>query len=283
MKYNPTPITIVSAIRLMRAAMLTFIGCVSLVSSSHAIVMNFDPPYWTGNLISQGGTTKWTGGYGGDLRVVANTIDGTGQMLAVVTQGYTNAYFNASTADLGNPFINTSSEVLLSLKYAKTTSNASMTGNEISRFWLGNGGNAPFMLEFEDNGAIGYKSGNIQYYITTDGSLSTSKTAAFNLFAVGAWNDISADLNYATNTYTLSVNGVAQFGGSAISFINTTSANLTPNIFWTVDNNANTGLAFDNLSLSVVPEPSTISILSLFAPMIVCVGVMRARLHKQLQ
>ena len=234
-----------------RIGALATVCLLALASPSFAILMTFDSPgYSLGNVIGQGaGTTKWTSGYGSNLQVVNDTVTGSGQMLQVATVGFTNAYFNPTTADLGGlAFSNTTSEIRFSLDLAMTTVGS---GTE-SRLYIGNGTSAPFMLEFEGNGLLLFKSGATSYYATKDGSANTVGTGnTVVTAAANSWVNIQATLNYATNTYKLAVNGVDQNLGATVTslgFANTTSANLTQNLLLTT-NNGSTGVSFNNLSL----------------------------------
>lgn len=177
--------------------------------------------------------------------------------------------FSPSSTDLGGTFSNTSSQLSFSFEYAEVGSTSGAT-TSLLRLSFGNSGTPTTQIEFLSNGTIDFETNNgspTTGYVTSNGSASTSSSNGNDLIVGNSvWATLSGTLNYATDTYTLSVNGVAQqFStyGTNIPFANTTPADMTSalNLRDFYSSTSLVPTALDNISVALVPEPGIESLL----------------------
>lgn len=242
------------------------LGVLLTSTSARALLINFND-YAAGSLAGQPASgTKWSGG-GSYFQVTSGA--GVDSSNAVVTQPLTTgaqaSAFTPSTTDL--PGFNGSSssvEISFQFRYLSAPGSDSSTFASLqfgytsstamaARFWLRN------------DGRLGYSDGG-----TTPSVLLTNPTN---------WNTVTAIVDYATQTYTFSLNGVPyvnQSNDSVFDFRGPTTAST----FRILDHGSETawiGAAFDNIGMTVVPEPTTAALIVLTA------GLYLVRKRKSLQ
>lgn len=103
-----------------------------------------------------------------------------------------------------------------------------------------------------------------RFYITSEGRLGFNNGATAVLVSnldindTTTWTTVAASLNFATQTYTFSVNGTSYSTGGGTSVFSfrglTDAADLR---LTNVGSVSSKSIAFDNISLVVVPEPSS--------------------------
>lgn len=252
---------------LLALLVLALTGCLSEAS---AVLIDFetDSGYQVGNLYNQPGTagaTKWGATSNGSNYSLINVTAGAGVAgsQAVVAQAHATAtssvYQYVPTAtDLGGVFSNASSQIAFSfqLKWDSLGPSGLYTG----RFFVGNtlssqGGDV-LRLSWGANGQL--------IYTLSDSSVRFAMNAGGTSFAAaaGVFYTISGVLDYATKSYTLSVNGVQQTdsaGLSNISFANAAGPNVNQNFELQTQLNNNAGFrpwTVDDINYALVPEPS---------------------------
>lgn len=265
--------------------------------TAHAIMIDFESAsgysttggttgsytaYTAGNLGGQGGTTKWSGptnntssNYTDLAHVVTDPANASNQVLQTQvmpggnTMGVTLFRYYPSTGaggDLVNAFNASSSILNYSFQVRLDTAAATTAA---MRYYFGSGmgsGLQLLQLELVANGVANNNS-LFKYSDGTNTNLASAITTT-----VGSWLNVSGQINYATNTYTLFLNGTQQLGSNsqtdlgfyykapATSFadgVTGTSIGTKDAVFGFRDLNPNVSTSLDNLSLSVVPEPQT--------------------------
>lgn len=241
--------------------------------NAHAIVIGFESSegYSTtggtggnGNLKGQPSSgTAWTNATTiANLVVTANAgTTGTDQALVANASGAAGFYaFSPTNLDLGGTFSSTSSQLAFSFDYNLSATLAAQTGVSIIRIGTTSGNVLSFSL-FSD-GMITFSDGSATNpYVKAANGTTNFQAAA------GVYYTIGGVIDYATQTYTLTVNGVAQSGGAdgVISFRASSSANW--NDFNISSVNVTSGnwrpYSIDNVSYALVPEPSTLALMIL--------------------
>jgi len=248
------------------------LGITLPAQNAHAIVIGFEASegYSTtggagdnGNLKGQPSSgTAWTNGTTvANLVVTANAgTTGTDQALVANASGASGFYtFSPTNLDLGGTFSSTSSQLAFSFDYNLSATLAAQTGVSIIRIGTTNGNVLSFSL-FSD-GMITFSDGSANPYVKTANGTTNFQAAA------GVYYTIGGVIDYAAQTYTLTINGVAQSGGadSVISFRASSSANW--NDFNISSVNVTSGnwrsYSIDNVSYALVPEPSTLALMIL--------------------
>lgn len=238
--------------------------------AARAVVINFESSsgYATGNLIGQtqtGTGHAWRGASGDNASVLRVTSDGNGgQYLksynVVTAVGGPNFIFDTTSADLGGtvsaPFNNQSSRVAFdfSFRYDDTLAASSSAG---VRFYVGSTSAPAMTLEFLTNGQINYNNGTTNYKVQTAGATTFTATT-------GTWINVSGLVDYSTQRYSIFFNGVEQIGGSSIggglSFrnVNATGQSAVLLLRDLASGTSNfVGYSLDNITLAMVPEPSS--------------------------
>lgn len=234
----------------------------ALIPNANAILIGFEAGegYSAGNLKGQPSSgTTWTNASAGAGLLVTAGAGTSGSQAAVANNTASNFYsFAPSNADLGGTFSPTTSKLAFSFDY-KLSANATYLG--IAYFRIGTTNGNVLRLSFYNNGNIVFSNGV--------GS-STAKVAngTDNFFgAAGIYYSISGELDYFTQTYTLSVNNVAQSvgGNSNFGFVSSSSSNGNDlNILSVNTADANwRSYSIDNISYAAVPEPTTSALLFL--------------------
>lgn len=242
------------------------LGILLTSTSARALLINFND-YAAGDLAGQPASgTKWSGG-GSYFKVTSGA--GVASSNAVVTQllttGAQASSFSPSTTDL--PGFNGSSsslEISFQFRYLSAPGSDSSTFASLqfgyasstamaARFWLRN------------DGRLGYSDG-----INTPSLILTNPTG---------WNTVTAILDYAAQTYTFSLNGIQYVNQSNESVFDFRGPTTT-STFRILDHGLETawiGAAFDNIGMTVVPEPTTMALIVLTA------GLYLIRKRKSLQ
>lgn len=217
-----------------------------------------------GNLKGQPSSgTTWTNATAiANLVVTANAgTTGADQALVANASGAAGFYtFTPTNLDLGGTFNSTSSQLAFSFDYNLSAAVSAQTGVSIIRIGTTSGSVLSFSL-FSD-GMITFSDGAATNpYVKTANGTTNFQAAA------GVYYTIGGIIDYATQTYTLTVNGVAQSGGAdgVISFRASTST--VWNDFNISSVNVTSGnwrsYAIDNISYALVPEPSTLALVVL--------------------
>jgi hypothetical protein len=246
------------------------------ISSAQAILIDFESPDYTttggaspasvGNLQGQGATTKWSaGGTSGTTRVVAGTGVGGSQGLTgqAVTADNISYSFLPSSADLGGGTFNGSSSILAYSYEMNIASTVPASALIVNQFSAANNSGQSVRISLESSGHIQIRNGGTAVYAMTTSGGATK-------FAVGAsFVNISGMIDYGTKTYTLAVDGVSQLvagGGSSADFAFVFSGASTASFFYTSENGLNANWRasnIDNLNIVIVPEQSTLALLTI--------------------
>ena len=208
------------------------------------------------------GATQWTNpSDGATIRVTDN---GAGGQWAQANNNAENDYagggapyqFLPSNSDLGGVFDANSSIVEITFDFTRVAAGTGVGSGQ----WLI--GDDAVRFEFYTDGLI--------YFYGTQPTGDYVRTAEGGHFvaAAGQAYDFRLTLDYGTNSWRFNVNGVQQMigGNTDLGFRNVGSTNAR--IDWyaiNIDNPGWTAHAIDNLSIAMVPEPSTIGLMGLFA------------------
>lgn len=210
------------------------------------------------------------------LRVVSNPVVGaensSSQAIKLFdTTSTTSALYRIFSPSLGATFSSTTS--VLSFQYQFLYETTSATTTSSLRFGIGEmgGGKQVMRVEFLSNGTLKFNAGTDANQFVKDGSGGTF-TASTN-----QWITISGVLDYATNSYTLSVNGVDQSFNSSVSlgFFDTSNKTQVFNLQAMGSTGSNyASILFDNINYSAIPEPSGVAV---FAGIAACAGALTVR------
>ncbi len=261
----------------MRKLTKLFIGLTVLVLTIpvQAVLIDFDSGYSAGELWGQPGSgTVWeelSSPNRSGLVVTADAGDlGAGDMAAVSVQDsnpfISNGFYRFATTDanLGGVFNKDASKVNFSFK-RKVMTDIGNNGTPVSMMFIGNDyfTKASVVFGWFSDGRMKYFNGpgsniysNASYVL--DGSGNDFDPSVSDGFIA-----ISGQINFASKTYSLVVNGVAQNGGNPIAF-NDPSAEKT----WLLISNENgedsnyRQYALDDITLAI-PEPTTMGLLTL--------------------
>ncbi len=203
-------------------------ACAVTAPLASAITIDFETAsgYTTGVLSGKPSTgTQWALTNGGTnvVNVAAGVGVGGSQGIAGTGTGSGSNFvyygFNTTNADLGATFDANSSIVDYSFAWRPTQAFGTSNSQSIFSFSIGSdtatGSNAALRLDIRSSGRL----------IALDG---TTNQAVDGLFTLNTYATISGQINYATNTYTLFVNGVQQFtsiSGGNLAFNNAASNN----------------------------------------------------------
>lgn len=264
--------------RLTLAGVLASAALLGLMLPAQAININFNADqgysltggtYANGGLTGQpatGGATKWTSTASNagqeTYRVAANSISGSGQMLATTANGNTSFYsFTASDSDLGGAFDASASKLSFSMDVAWLERKGSST-TVIQRISFGDYNSPIFQLELLAGGNILFKAGSATYWSTSRVADATSGYVAGTTYNVGSntnsWVNISGVIDYENDTFTLFINGVQQqvLGSTSIAMIPGSTQSQAINLRQLNGTNAEyVPMAIDNVNLALVPEP----------------------------
>jgi len=223
---------------------------ISFPFSARALLIDFNTGYTAGNNLDgqPSAGTQWSGG-GSDFLVVSGA--GVSGSNAVVTQskssGTTNSLFSPSATDLPG-FDGDSSilEVSFQFQFTGTVDDDTNTQTVAAIQFGYNGADSSVAARFHlmADGTLGYYRGS---NITIDTNVT---------FNPNAWNTVVAILNYSTQTFSFTINGtqVIRSGVSEFAFRGSTTGSGirladTGSTSWTA-------VAFDNINVNVIPEPS---------------------------
>ncbi|AHF94732.1 hypothetical protein OPIT5_24285 [Opitutaceae bacterium TAV5] len=256
---------------LFAAPAVVALAALLAISAARAIVIDFEAGsgYSTtggasddGRLVGQpsgSGQTTWTSAAAGNaLIIVENGANGQVLQTTQSGSGGSSYVFASSSADLGGDFNSTKS--ILSFGFTYRLDDTPRANLALLRFGIGTASGPVIQVEIMSNGRVNYGSGTT-YTIAAKDSLGATFLAL-----EGAWVTISGEVNFSTNTYTLTVNGVQQLnsvGGSAFDFrANATDASRGAGILLTAREQANENwipVSLDSISLSLIaiPEPSS--------------------------
>ena len=247
-----------------------------LPASAPAIIIDFETAsgysttggttYANGNLVGQPsgtGVTKWTGtttAGSDDIRVVA---DGGGQVAQTTNNASTPYYrFLPSDADLGGTFNSASS--LLAYSFNVRYDTALAANGALVRPRFGDANNPITNFELDAPGTFIYNDGAANFASKTVSAGGTNFIATKDV-----WFVISGVIDYGTDTYTLFVNGVQQTGSGGAGDYN---LNFLASGVQTAEFNMRdlggggatyVQLSFDNISLQLVPENGTGTLMGL--------------------
>ncbi len=225
------------------------------VSNAEALLIDFDA-YTPGNLSGQpAGGTQWSGG-GGDFVVTSGA--GFGGSQAVVTQtrasSTSSSLFSPSGTDL--PGFNGSSSVLnvtFKFRYTQVPVGGTSTVAAVQFGFDGADGNTAIRFYLRSDGRLGYSNGEGAVLVGSDVVSITNTTT---------WVTVSATLNYATQKYQFSINDTPYVSGGGTSEFNFRGPSTSAAVRLVDHGSANfVGVAFDNIEITAVPEPSTAMLL----------------------
>lgn len=220
--------------------------------SSMALVIDFDGAGYTAgsDLYGQGNATgsSWGSSNPSSLIVTAGVgVDGTNALVSTLPAANTTEIYMPSTTDLPG-FNGSSSLVNFSFQYRY---DAVPTGSSFTQVLALN---------------LGFYSVNwhraLDLYVANNGGFVVAGAAAKNSGGANylvtdntTWTTVSGTLDFGAKNSTVYVNGVLQRGGAiawtdtaitqmGLQFVNINTASYSP-------------VVIDNISVSVVPEPST--------------------------
>jgi len=259
-------------------------------NAAHAIVFTFEPSSYTttggtggnGNLAGQPTTgTAWGGSNNSGTTAEDNITSGNGvggsqaitSQVGITGTNFTSYSFAPTTSDLAGTF-NASSSILDYSFALRLNAAPNVSSTAVTRFRTG----SDLALRFEmlSTGRINMLNGN---GAGGAGSAITLKTTTGGvtdfIAAANTYFTISGQVNYSTKTYTVLVNSIAQTIGNAAAsqnfgFFNNTASSATLTVFNLNSDNANwISTSYDNISYSVIPEPSSAALLGLSLGIIV--------------
>ncbi len=258
---------------LLSTVLATATAASLLLTPASAIVIGFeaDEGYQLGDLKNQPGHgTLWTStGTQANLVIEADAgTGGSGQALVAHKTSSAAFYsFQPSATDLGVPFVNNQTKIAFSFDY-RFLGDYNSTGAYlgVTYFRIGTTSGNAISFAFYNNGTVNYSDG-----LGLAGQKNANAKAAGGAQFYGGkeqWFRIEGELNYATQTYTLSINGVVQtsydgtrthLGFNATGPINTYDLNL---LSLNVNQADWRAYAIDNLSYNAVtaavPEPQAL-------------------------
>lgn len=262
----------------MLAALLALGLAQASLSSARAVVIGFETAE---GYSTSGGTTFLNGNLGGQgispntwsaptvtgadkLRVVPNAFTAgnpSSQVVELFDTGRTqNDLYRIFNPSLGATFNANSS--ILSFGFQFLYDSVATSAASSLRFGIGElgGGQQILRLELVSNGKLNFNDGTS--YISVKNGSGTDLISPPD-----QWITISGVANYATNTYSLFVNGVQQVGSAGsedfnMDFFSTANKTAVLN-FWAMGSTGTTfaPIYLDNVSLQAVPEPGSLLLL----------------------
>lgn len=216
------------------------------------------------NAPSTAGATKWAGDAAASTKYYVRA-DAGGQVLSTTAGGSSLASFHPSTADL-NLGSGTVASSVIQYSYDVRVNSTLDTGLTLFRVRLGadgSGGNLVSDFELSSQGLFRYTETG------SSGSLIAKDSKSVNFVATpGSFFTVSGEMNFATNKFTLFVNGVQQKDSSGGTTLDFKTSNLTA-LYLTSRLITNTGgsstFSLDNITLAAVPEPASVGILGISA------------------
>ncbi len=228
-----------------------------LIGQTHAAVLIDFNNYTSGsNLSGQPATgTQWSGG-GSDF-LISGTA-GVGGSKAVVTavkaSGNSSSLFSPSGTDL--PGFNGATSILSASFQFRFVTAPDATTTTVAAIQFGYDGadanvGARFYLTAE--GRLGFNNGS-----------GATLVNGFDINDTTTWTMVSATLNYSTQKFSFSINGTPYVTGGGTSAFDFRGASDASAFRLTDTGSANSkSVAFDNIAVNVVPEPSTIALSTL--------------------
>lgn len=152
-------------------------------------------------------------------------------------------------------------KISFSLSYALNGSRT--TASALNRISFGLASSPIIQLEIRSDGTVGFNAGTPSYYATKVQANATAAYVAGTTFVnstENSWVTISGVIDYSTQTYTLTINGVEQMiGGSTdLAFLNTSGASLTQALNLRALNGGSVNYvasSLDNINIQIIPEP----------------------------
>ena len=239
----------------LRKWLFTGLCTLGLTVSSQALIIDFEPPgYEADSSLSGSGTpggTLWTLG-GSALAITEGVGVGNSQGLLLKKPSGASDGSNFATSLTDLPGFDPSTSVVrvdFSFRFAEPPATGSARTN-VSYFQIGNGGSSPAArITFYHNGTLGY-------HINRASPVDIA-SSLFQATDAETWYQASILLDYLSGTYSFSLNGVELTAAGV--FRNTGhDASLRFLTFGTPDHRQ---MAFDNISMTVIPEPGTIGLL----------------------
>ncbi len=248
----------------MKKLILSLVALGSSFSLSQAILIDFETGYSAGDLNGQPSSgTQWSRTLGAVNDVNVATGIGTGGSNGITGEdngsgsNFVFYGFAPSASDLEGTFDSASSIVSYSFDWRATETLDGSTSTNIFAFIVGSdstsGSNPALNLNIRGQGRL----------VANDGG---SNRAADGLFTVNTYSTISGDIDYATKTFTVFVDGTQQytsFNGGNLSFANAASDNAEIRLGnlsgGSLSANYRTWNA-DNISIAV-PEPTSAAML----------------------
>lgn len=242
--------------RLFCLTLFSIILVSHLTPNLSALTISFDD-YATGALDGQPTTgTQWSGG-GNDFLITSEAGFDGGQAVVTSNRSSSNAHSMFTPSEFDLPDFDGSSSILQVSFQFRYDSLPDTNTTTVAAIQFGyDGGDTTNAARFymRSDGRIGYNNGTSPQVLISDLQINDTTT----------WTTISAILNYETETYTFMVNGTPYStvgGNSTFGFRGETQA---ATIRLLNSGSANhKSLVFDNISISTIPEPSTLGILSL--------------------
>ncbi len=238
-----------------RKWLLTGLCTLGLAVSSQALIIDFEPPDYEADSSLNGsgisGGTLWTlGGSALAITEGAGVDDSQGLLLENPSGASDGSNFATSLADL--PGFDPSASVVrvdFSFRFAETPAAGSGRTN-VSYFQIGSTGSSPAArITFYHNGTLGYHINR-----ATPVEIASS---LFQATDTATWYQASILLDYLSGTYSFSVNGM-ELTAAGVFRGTGHDASLRFLTFGTPDHRE---MAFDNVSMTVIPEPGTVGLL----------------------
>jgi len=225
--------------------------------SASALLITFDDSgYVAGNNLTGSGPSagpKWDGG-GADFKIAAaEGFSGT-QGAAFSTKASGNANTILPLGATALPGFNGSSsllEVSFQFRFLETPTSGQTGTSAVLNLGYTAAGNA-VRFGIWNNGMITYSAH----------SNSTSRVATgFQVTDTTIWTTVTALLDYQTQTYTFSINGTPFVTEEPLLFASTSSISVASLRLQNVGNASHHRIVFDNIQLTVIPEPSAMALL----------------------
>lgn len=229
---------------------IILLGLLAVPLTSRALLIDFNGYTAGSNLSGQPATgTQWSGG-GSDFLVTAGAGISSSNAVVTATKASSNTSSLFSPSGLDLPGFNGASSILnVGFQFRFVTMPDANTSSVAA-------------IQFGFDGADTNTAA--RFYLTSDGRLGFNNGASTAILVSSldindttTWTSVTASLNFATQTYTFSVNGTPYSTGGGTSIFNFRGPTDAAAFRLTDIGSANSkSVAFDNISVTVVPEPS---------------------------
>ncbi len=243
------------------SAALAVIGASPAAAQSFIIDFN-SPGYTTGNLLGQGATSaKWSSSPANSSALAVTSSIGVGDSNGLLSAHPATAteHYHLTPVISGLDLESSLLAYSFQYRYFENPTPSEHPSGELLAFRIGTGAasTSAIRLAINKGGGLTYNNG------TSTGQRAQDETGAnFTVADTSTWVTVNGVLDFGSSTYTLFVNGIKQ-GTGDLAFQNT---DVTMRLSLSASYNGNVPgytyvpVVIDNIELTVVPEPTTISL-----------------------